>query len=438
MLLCLHGASSAHKTDLSHVQGCRVVIWPDNDLPGRKYADQIEAALCTGFSTKAHILQIADFPVQIAEFDATNGTDHNSANIDENPVEICAGWDAADAISNGWGVAEIDALIAHALQADETPVLLDEVAPSRSLADIEVWKTPDGEPYATLRLDGHFEHWPIASAAFKKFLSYQHYQDTGKMLSQSALDDQRRTYEGQALYDGEAHPVFNRIGTLGRTLYVDIGDVSWKAIAINSEGWQVIDHPPARFTRARSMQPLPIPAMSGGDINLLRPFLNTANEADFQMLVAWLIGCFHPKGPYPILILNGEQGSTKSTTARVLRNLIDPATCATAASESVSFGCPRSSAREGAWLVWNAEYSWKNPLSIEAKSPRLTAHTRRQQAGFSAYATCCGTAFGKEGAQPTLSALARPSQKGPFSPGRLWQQVFVRHWPFVTGAANGS
>jgi len=319
------GASSAHKTDLSPVQGRRVIIWPDNDDPGRKYADQIKTALCTGFSTKAHILQIADFPVQIAEFHATNGTDHNLANTVKNPGEICKGWDAADAISNGWGVAEIDALIAYALQVDEPPVLLSDAAPSRCLADIEVWKTPDGEPYATLRLDGHFEHWPIASAAFKKFLSYQHYQETGKMLSQSALDDQRRTYEGQALYGGEVHPVFNRIGTLGRTLYVDIGDVSWKAIAINSEGWQVIDHPPARFTRARSMQPLPMPATSGGDINLLRPFLNTATEADFQMLVAWLIGCFHPKGPYPILILNGEQGSAKSTTARVLRNLIDPA-----------------------------------------------------------------------------------------------------------------
>lgn len=82
------GASSAHKTDLSPVQGRRVIIWPDNDDPGRKYADQIATALCTGFSTKAHILQIADFPVQIAEFHATNGTNHNSANIDENPVEI--------------------------------------------------------------------------------------------------------------------------------------------------------------------------------------------------------------------------------------------------------------------------------------------------------------------------------------------------------------
>ena len=319
------GASSAHKTDLSPVQGHRVIIWPDNDEPGRKYADQIATTLNTGFSTKAQILQIDDFPVQIADFHTTNETNLKSINIDKNPGEICKGWDAADAISNGWGVAEIDALIAIAQKVDESPVLLDGKAPAKTLADIEVWKTPDGEPYATLRLDGHFEHWPIASAAFKKFLSYQHYQETGKMLSQSAFDDQRRTYEGQALYDGEVHPVFNRIGTLGRTLYLDIGDVSWKAIAINSEGWQVIDHPPARFTRARSMQPLPMPATSGGDINLLRPFLNTANEADFQMLVAWLIGCFHPKGPYPILILNGEQGSAKSTTARVLRNLIDPA-----------------------------------------------------------------------------------------------------------------
>jgi hypothetical protein len=29
-------------------------------------------------------------------------------------------------------------------------------------------------------------------------------------------------------------------------------------------------------------------------------------------------------------------------------------------------------------LVGNAECSWENPLSIEAKSPRPTAHTRHQ------------------------------------------------------------
>ncbi|MGR3649500.1 MAG: hypothetical protein ACU0BJ_13855 [Shimia sp.] len=145
------------------------------------------------------------------------------------------------------------------------------------------------------------------------------------MLSQSALDDQRRMLQGNALFGGEEHPVFNRIGELGRTLYLDLGNSNWNAVAVTSEGWQVVDHPPARFRRSSSQLPLPTPAKDIGDIDLLRQFVNVGSEDDFRMIVAWLVGCFHPRGPYPILILNGEQGSAKSTTARVLRSLIDPA-----------------------------------------------------------------------------------------------------------------
>ena len=39
---------------------------------------------------------------------------------------------------------------------------------------------------------------------------------------------------------------------------------------------------------------------------------------------AWLIGALHPRGPYPLLVPNGEQGSAKSFLCRVLRRLIDP------------------------------------------------------------------------------------------------------------------
>lgn len=37
----------------------------------------------------------------------------------------------------------------------------------------------------------------------------------------------------------------------------------------------------------------------------------------------WL-AALRPRGPYPVLALHGEQGSSKSTTARALRNLVDP------------------------------------------------------------------------------------------------------------------
>jgi hypothetical protein len=40
-------------------------------------------------------------------------------------------------------------------------------------------------------------------------------------------------------------------------------------------------------------------------------------------VVAWLIGAYSP-GPYPALIFQGEQGTAKSTTAKILKSSVDP------------------------------------------------------------------------------------------------------------------
>ena len=63
-----------------------------------------------------------------------------------------------------------------------------------------------------------------------------------------------------------------------------------------------------------------------GSIDLLRPYVNLT-EADFRLMIAWLTAVLRPVGPYPILVLHGEQGSAKSTLAKVLRLLIDPQAC---------------------------------------------------------------------------------------------------------------
>jgi putative DNA primase/helicase len=82
-------------------------------------------------------------------------------------------------------------------------------------------------------------------------------------------------------------------------------------------------------TALAALEALPIPTLGQGDANLLRDFVNAETDDDFRLLVACLIGCLHPTGPYPILILTGEQGSAKSTAARILCGLIDPARPAT-------------------------------------------------------------------------------------------------------------
>jgi len=69
--------------------------------------------------------------------------------------------------------------------------------------------------------------------------------------------------------------------------------------------------------------PVPIP---GGSIHALRPFVNVADDGDYRLLITWLLAALRPRGPYPLLVLQGEQGAAKSTTARVLRLLCDPNT----------------------------------------------------------------------------------------------------------------
>jgi hypothetical protein len=71
------------------------------------------------------------------------------------------------------------------------------------------------------------------------------------------------------------------------------------------------------------MLPLPAP-VAGGSIEMLRSFLNVRSDSDFVLVVAWLLACLRHRGPYPVLVLSGEQGSAKSSFSAILRSLIDP------------------------------------------------------------------------------------------------------------------
>src|SRR5262249_10854805 len=116
-----------------------------------------------------------------------------------------------------------------------------------------------------------------------------------------------------------------RVGGLDGKLYLDLGDETWRAVEIDAEGWRIIDKPPVRFRRAAGMQALPVP-VSGGSVATLRSFLNVKTDGDFVLVVAWALAVLRNRGPYPVIVLSGEQGSAKSTFSSILRALLDPNT----------------------------------------------------------------------------------------------------------------
>ena len=80
-----------------------------------------------------------------------------------------------------------------------------------------------------------------------------------------------------------------------------------------------------RFRRTPGMLPLPEPR-SGGSVDVLRSFLNVKSDNDFVLVVAWALAVLRNRGPYPVIVMSGEQGSAKSTFSGILRALLDPNT----------------------------------------------------------------------------------------------------------------
>jgi hypothetical protein len=193
--------------------------------------------------------------------------------------------------------------------------------------DAELFHTPDGEPHATFTVNNHKETWPLKSKRFKQWLLRRFYKEQGKAPNAQAFADALNTIAARAIFDGSQKQVYIRVAGHGdRTIYLDLGNERWEAVEITATSWRVVSSEaiPVRFVRKDNAAPLPYPAR-GGTVEILRRFLNVETDEDFILFVAWVIGTFNPDGPYPILVLQGEQGSAKSTTVRVARSITDPA-----------------------------------------------------------------------------------------------------------------
>ena len=132
--------------------------------------------------------------------------------------------------------------------------------------------------------------------------------------------------EADAEDAGPARAVFVRVGgdlsSDDPTYYLDLGDAARRAVAITAAGWEIVHRAGVAFRRPRGMRPLPAPE-PGGSLELLKSYINLDDD-EFLLLIGWLAAALRPVGPYPLLVLNGEQGSAKSTLSRIARKLVDP------------------------------------------------------------------------------------------------------------------
>jgi hypothetical protein len=187
----------------------------------------------------------------------------------------------------------------------------------------DLFHTPNGTAYADLPIDGHRETWPARSARCRAWLRRLYFEATGDAPGAGALSAALNLLEARAQFEGPERKVHLRVAEHAGRIYLDLGDAAWRAVEIGEDGWQVVSQPPVRFRRAAGMLPLPLPR-AGGTLEGLSTFVNVSAGDDLVLLTSWLLAALRPSGPYPLLVIAGEQGSAKTVLAKMLRALVDP------------------------------------------------------------------------------------------------------------------
>lgn len=195
--------------------------------------------------------------------------------------------------------------------------LLTEIALTQ-----ELFHNKSGDGHAILTINGHREVWALSSKVYKDWLLEQFFNLTDKGANRNSVRDALGTIECIAKFKRECKEVHLRTAKLNEKIYIDLCDSNWRVVEIDKHGWTILPKSPVLFIRKKSMAPFPGPK-TGGNINSLWGFLNVEVK-DIPLVLGFLLASLRPNGPYPVLVLVGEQGTAKSTAARVLRLLIDP------------------------------------------------------------------------------------------------------------------
>ena len=167
-------------------------------------------------------------------------------------------------------------------------------------------------------------------SAVQVVLKARYFEQYGDAPAGAALSGALGVLEGQAALDApRVEPVWLRVGRLSRQAsVVDLAGPSGQCVELSPAGWSVRAENPLLMRRSELTAALPAPEPGTGDLHALQQVVPVP-AADWPLVYAWLVCALLPDIPHPVLAVFGEQGSAKSSTARILAALIDPSAATT-------------------------------------------------------------------------------------------------------------
>lgn len=190
---------------------------------------------------------------------------------------------------------------------------------------LELFRDQQNQPCAVLKNDPNQDVFYIGTKPFKQLLEGLFYDEYGKIPSNAKLTDGVRLSELLCSREKGRHTVWKRFAHVHDAIYIDMVDTKGSVIIVTEDGYSIKQSSETNiyFHRNGIGSPLPMPIDGGDYLSMFAP-MNLKHRHDLILVATWPIVATIQGIPKPPLILYGPAGSTKSTMALMLKNLLAP------------------------------------------------------------------------------------------------------------------
>lgn len=212
-----------------------------------------------------------------------------------------------------------------------TNVVLDRDTPTlpyKLHLNLRLILNQHGKAFAIIRnIVGNVYVLAVGSKKFNAFL-LEKVRNEGASLNKRALGELNEVLEAYAEQYGVVTNVYLRVAPIEDGIEIDLGDEAHTRISITAGQVHIVTSgSKVPFYRTVNSKPMVMPA-AFGNLKPLRKYLNTSST-DALLLTAWISYTLaHSKMPtsnFPILVLQGNQGSGKTSLCEnVIIRIIDP------------------------------------------------------------------------------------------------------------------
>lgn len=297
------GANSKWQPEFSEwLKDKEVIILPDNDEPGMKYARTVKDGV-----PWAVIKQLPDLDKKEDVFDWLQ-KGHTMNEIEAIPETILEEIEEEDDSDNEESKEK----------RTQSSALLNFFKEENA----ELFLNEEHEPYVEITVGSNKKILQLDSKDFSVWLQHIYYKRTGRTMLQNNLNQVITTLIGEAKFgDTPCVKLNNRVAEYENSFWYDLASNSYSAVKTSKDGWSVETSSPKLFYRYRHQKEQVIPK-TGGNINNLFKYINLKEYK--TLFICWLVSCYVPDIPHPMPIIHGEKGAAKSTACVLLKRLIDP------------------------------------------------------------------------------------------------------------------